>query len=42
LASLSSFAGPPQRPAVEAIVMLRFESGGVIERWAAFIHHEIG
>lgn len=42
LGSVRWTAGPPQRPAIEAIVMLRFESGRVIERWAAFIHHEIG
>ncbi len=42
LVSVRWTAGPPQHPAIEAIVMLRFESGRVIERWAAFIRHEIG
>ncbi len=42
LVGLRWTAGPLERPAVEAIVMLRFESGRVIERWAAFIRHEVG
>ncbi len=42
LVSVRWTAGPPGHTAVEAIVMLRFESGRVIERWAAVIHHEIG
>ncbi len=42
LVSVRWTAGPLQRPAIEAIVMLRLENGRVIERWAAFIRHEIG
>jgi len=34
-------AGPKDSPAVEALVILRFRNGKVLERWAAFNRHDV-